>query len=307
MNTINPTDAKPGEVFEGTVDGERLVLFRRSGVDSYPWESPDRLHDHADVSDLVRLVPARPLDEAEFLDLYVDVIAETSGLERVVLWSHRVWAKKIVERLNANGWVPGGDLNAVITEGIQQKKRAIKAEHERDEWERKYLDTDEELYHARRKRDEWKSRVGAFEARLNDPHSQTNQDAAAWRRIAGHPALRKDLLPEADHTYAGGVFERITQLAETAEARTAPAVTRKDVEKAVRRGHNMLNAEVGVVNEMCDLLGVEDGQATDPVLDKAREYLTVMFDYEEPDSASPAEWKAATQMARHVLGQETKR
>ena len=49
---------------------------------------------------------------------------------------------------------------------------------------------------------------------------------------------------------------------------------------------------------------IEAERATDPVEEKAREYLTVMFDYEEPDSASPAEWKAATQMARHVLGQE---
>lgn len=51
-------------------------------------------------------------------------------------------------------------------------------------------------------------------------------------------------------------------------------VTREDVEKAVRRGHNMLNAEVGVVNEMCDLLGIEAGQATDPVEELAGQIET---------------------------------
>src|SRR5699024_3320929 len=125
----------------------------------------------------------------------------------------------------------------------QARERAEAAERERDEWR-------ERADHLRDERDEWESlyfkaafrgttpiaRAEAAEARLADPYSQANQDAAAWNRVAAHPALRMDLLPEADHTYAGGVFERIPWLAETAEAaeaRTAPAVTREDVDACV--------------------------------------------------------------------------
>lgn len=79
-------------------------------------------------------------------------------------------------------------------------------------------EADLKLARAERERDEWKARAEKAEAQLDDPYSQANQNAAAWEHIAAHPALRRDLLPEADHTYAGGVYERITQLAETAEA-----------------------------------------------------------------------------------------
>src|SRR5699024_9247735 len=84
--------------------------------------------------------------------------------------------------------------------------------------------------------DEWKARAEAAEARLADPYSQANQDAAAWDRVAAHPALRMDLLPDVEGSYADCVFERITWLAEVeeavtemkpavdAEARTTPAV-----------------------------------------------------------------------------------
>ncbi|GLB62684.1 hypothetical protein NCCP2495_05620 [Dietzia sp. NCCP-2495] len=159
---------------------------------------------------------------------------------------------------------------------------------------------------------EWKARAEAAEARLADPYSQTNQDAAAWKRIADHPALRMDLLPEADHTYAGRVFERITWLAETAEAVTemkpAPAVTREDVEGAIRAayfqrrfGYTSGDIEVST-DAVCDLFGVSTGQGTDPVLEKARELAQaggIDFDEQEPEGV-----EMLIGMARHVLGQE---
>src|SRR5699024_11103685 len=84
----------------------------------------------------------------------------------------------------------------------------------------------EALGDAERDRDEWKARAEAAEARLADPYSQANQDAAAWDRVAAHPALRMDLLPDVEGSYADRVFDRVTWLGEAAEAVTEmnPAV-----------------------------------------------------------------------------------
>ena len=86
-------------------------------------------------------------------------------------------------------------------------------------------------------RDEWKARAEAAERELADEYSEANQKAAAWDRIRAHPALRRNLLPDVEGSYADLVFERITWLAEVAETVTelqsAPAVSRDDIEKAV--------------------------------------------------------------------------
>ena len=91
---------------------------------------------------------------------------------------------------------------------------------------------------AERQRDEWKARAEAAERELADEYSEANQKAAAWDRIRAHPALRRNLLPDVEGSYADLVFERITWLAEVAETVTelqsAPAVTRDDIEKAIR-------------------------------------------------------------------------
>src|SRR5699024_1134023 len=84
----------------------------------------------------------------------------------------------------------------------------------------------EALRDAERDGDGAVARAEVAEARLADPYSQTNQDAAAWDRVAAHPALRMSLLPDVEGSYADCVFERITWLAEVAEAVTEmkPAV-----------------------------------------------------------------------------------
>ena len=145
----------------------------------------------------------------------------------------------IVDHLNANHPKSDTDRWRRAHEIVEQERDQARQAH-REAW--KHLDAAaDRVVHeqtraedAERDRDEWRSRAEAAEARLADPYSQVNQDAAAWKRVAAHPALRMYLLPEADHTYAGGVFERITWLAEAAEARTAPTVTRDDIEKAIR-------------------------------------------------------------------------
>ena len=153
-------------------------------------------------------------------------------------------------------------------------------------------------------------RAEAAESELADEYSEANQKAAAWDRVAAHPALKMDLLPEADHTYAGGVFERITWLAEAAEDRTAPAVSRADVAEALSR---CLNPEMwnvtfpSVVNEVCDLFCVEAGQAVDPVETKARELHEVaqgdgpFIVWEALNDPERARYR---RMAAHILEQE---
>lgn len=106
-----------------------------------------------------------------------------------------------------------------------------------------------------------------------------------------------------------------------AEARTA--VTREDVTQAVRRGHNMFNAEVGVVNEMCDLFGIEAEQAEDPVEELAEQIESATRDAirqvcddlaDVAPSLDPLAVEqameitaASRKVAAHVLGQEAKR
>lgn len=65
--------------------------------------------------------------------------------------------------------------------------------------------------------DQLVSRAEKAESKLADLYSETNQAASAWHRVSSHPALRTDLLPESDHTYAGSVYDRITQIMEVAE------------------------------------------------------------------------------------------
>ena len=91
--------------------------------------------------------------------------------------------------------------------------------------------------------------------------------------------------------------------AEAAESRATPAVSRADVAEALARCINPEEWNVtfpALVNEMCDLFGVEAEQAVDPVEKKARELYRVAT----PD----ARWETVAdeyrRIAAHVLGQE---
>lgn len=200
----------------------------------------------------------------------------------------------------------GVDWKVMYTQARSERDAAVyaydKAERERDEWKQEHDllvvhgSVRGDTYAAMvRDRDDWRdkaysasegmrkavARAEAAEARLADPYSQTNQDAAAWNRVAAHPALSMDLLPEADHTYAGGVLERITWLAEAAEARTSPAVTRADINKAIRDTLPISDPDGmwaatahAQTQEVCALLGIEAEQAADPVEELAGQIET---------------------------------
>ena len=119
------------------------------------------------------------------------------------------------------------------------------AREERDEWEEKYLDTDEALHRA---------------------------------RASLHEACKVAQSYKVDSYQA-------TERAEAAEARTAPAVSRADVAEALSRCINpeMWNVTFpSVVSEVCDLFGIEAEQAADPLLDKAQEFAA-LADWELTD------------------------
>ena len=165
----------------------------------------------------------RPIDEAEFLDLYIDVIAETSGLERRALWSHRVWAKKIVERLNANGGVPASRGDAALADHLGRQAVAIDelqldleaAEADRDRWRRAHEIVERERDQAR---EQWKK----WEHKANE----AEREVSTWRTST--ESAHSDFL-QAAHERDEAVARAVV-----AEARTAPAVTRDDIEKAIR-------------------------------------------------------------------------
>ena len=133
-----------------------------------------------------------------------------------------------------------------IEDERDELKKHLKATEEVLDIERKqHEETGDNLVQANQRwlaaiveRDEWKARAEAAERELADEYSEANQKAAAWDRIRAHPALRRNLLPDVEGSYADLVFERVTWLAEVAETVTelqsAPAVSRDDIEKAIR-------------------------------------------------------------------------
>ena len=121
------------------------------------------------------------------------------------------------------------ERDAAVARAEQAEARVRLANQQSVEWEG-------EAERLLCERDEWKARAEAAERELADEYSEANQKAAAWDRIRAHPALRRNLLPDVEGSYADLVFERITWLAEVAETVTelqsAPAVSRAEIEQA---------------------------------------------------------------------------
>ena len=136
-----------------------------------------------------------------------------------------------------------------------------------------------------RERDMWRDRYRALQ-------SEYARQSQAWSE---QRAYYEDRLARA---------ETAKREREAAEARTAPAVSRADVAEALSRCINpeMWNVTFpSVVNEVCDLFGVEAEQAVDPLLDKAQEFAA-LADWELTDR----EAELLHTVAAHVLGQEVK-
>ena len=138
---------------------------------------------------------------------------------------------EVVAHLNAHhpkpqpydqGGVRGADslLYRAERERDAAVARAEQSERKRAELRRELVAKEDEAisecHRAYRERDEWKARAEAAERELADEYSETNQKAAAWDHIRAHPALRRNLLPDVEGSYADLVFERITRLVEAA-------------------------------------------------------------------------------------------
>src|SRR5699024_2146710 len=77
------------------------------------------------------------------------------------------------------------ERDAVVARAEHRRAAAVaRADQLRDERDDALSAGLEALGDAERDRDEWKARAEAAEARLADPYSQANQDAAAWDRVA---------------------------------------------------------------------------------------------------------------------------
>ena len=136
------------------------------------------------------------------------------------------------------------------------------------------------------------------------------RDAAVAR--AGKAERERDEAVEACALFQRAMH-KWRERAEQAEARTAPAVTRADIEECVygsRRAGRECDEQGFVpvhvqeaVGQLCDLFGVEAEQAIDPVEEKARSEADRRYSG-EPNHAFI---EGAVWAARHVLGQEATR
>lgn len=291
VNTINPAECKPGEVYEGTVHGvERTVLIRRDACDSYPWESLGEVLDHEDVSSLVRLVPAREVtrndlpDHGAILDAFVHWNTDPGPVI-----SHALDA--VVARLNANGGLPASCEDAALAGRLERQAATIselqgsflRVERDAARWRRAHAIVEQERDTAREALDR---------ACLQRNQARTERDR--WK------AATKRALEHRDEWKAR---------AEAAVARTAPVVTRKDVEKAV--GRHIDPERWGVTfprlaNEVCDLFGVE-AEPADPVEQKAVELYEAAYPFEGARTwaeVTHIEHETFRRLAAHVLGQE---
>lgn len=200
----------------------------------------------------------------------------------------------VVAHLNANGGVPASREDAALADHLGRQAVAIDelqldleaAEADRDRWRRAHEIVERERDQAR---EQWKK----WEHKANE----AEREVSTWRTST--ESAHSDFL-QAAHDRDEAVVR-----AEAAEARAVPAVSRADVAEALSRCINpeMWNVTFpSVVSEVCDLFGIEAGQATDPLLDKAQEFAA-LADWELTDR----EAELLHTVARHVLGQEAKR
>lgn len=174
----------------------------------------------------------------------------------------------VVDRLNEHYPKPSGDRNAVVKEAIRQKRRAIEAERERDEWEEKYLDADKALHEARESADKW---FGEWQ-KITPAHAVTREEVEACvygSRRAGRECDGQGFVP----VHVREAVEQLCHLFGIRAERTADPVEEKAREL------------YGVANP---------GMSWDAVVRSAKQGNGV-------DGQVVREYRA---IARHVLGQK---
>lgn len=163
--TIDPKDAKPGEVYELTCYESRWVGSRNNPGNLRPWQfvNPNAaggLYAYdADVSDLVRLVPARPVTRDD-----LPSVAEAQGalMKRGVFLDPEESGEAldaVVDHLNANGGVPAVSGKSRCEDAAQSAAEVDRLTRERDSWEWTAKVSVGEINELREERDEARAEV----------------------------------------------------------------------------------------------------------------------------------------------------
>lgn len=217
--------------------------------------------------------------------------------------------------------------DALLSEALAQRDAAEGREAQRAEQVEKYRDR---LREVRRARDEAVEASALFQRDANQWRAELSRVAREMaRRVA---AVREDYR-DASSQHDWLTLERDDARrdrdewhvrAKAAEARTAPAVTRDEVEAALAQGHRMAFGTPVVsieeaVEAVCGLFGVDAVQAPDPVEERADELAREFWKMLEPDDGPWIGYEDAhgegghprvlivDRIARHLAEQESKR
>lgn len=328
---VTPERVPAGEVWAVELVGESgMWVAVRSARVGLPWSAVSPVGgstarvDDADVRLRHRLAPACPITRDD-LPSIPDVFGEVAdGNELNGAGKYR---EAVIERLNANGGAPvsmGRSVNNMLRETLANVER------DRDRWRRAHGIVEAERDQAREERDTEKA------ARRE---AWKHLDAAA-DRVVHEQTRAEDAERERDEWKAGGqewelLAKQERARAEAAEARTAPAVSRTDVEKAITVGvrgttdGDLIDPDTSIpsgecvrlaIDAVCRLFGVEAEATPDPVeelaghidravheaLAKTIDMIAVEFGVQAPmhvEDFLPEAWdEYRYDLARHVLG-----
>lgn len=224
--------------------------------------------------------------------------AEAAGAEMTAAYAARDAAKRRCDELRS--LIVGQSVNVDV-----YREKVREAERQRDDAHTAYEK-------AARERDE---------AVARSEHAE--QLIPAYAMLDIWVALGRDSIHFDDWYDEHGYAEAWAELtAAVREARTAPAVTRDDIDRALINvtsnamnyptPSQMLGKDSGplrkkCVDAVCDLLGIEAEQVVDPVEEKAEELMRVLAPETEDRTwgilTEPAR-EDFRRLARHVLGQE---
>ena len=331
--SINPKDARPGEYYLATYKGERTVWERQHSAVALKWESFKYVADDDDLSDLVHLVPSRPVTRND-LPSALRMESVCGPLESDdVTWRDAL--DMVVSHMNADGGIPEGtDWRSMWVQAVRERDEARDAlDRAQSDWRtatRTGMEMEDRAEKAERQRDEWQERAENAEFWWS-----------RWKDAAQAPQVSWEDIEKV----VGGVFDRagrgrwpgrgpITGAVWSLLHPTDPAVlvireseiAAVEAERAKDEAWYADGALVAWIGESAEEVRGQhatarrnfihreavaraiEAEATDPVEAKAEELYAVMCPEAEgylPWEESGVEVKdAARELARHVLDRE---
>lgn len=323
-NDLPSEDDFQWEMFEsrfGQFDGYRspakqhdLYTVFKSGIQYGQSRDLDHLNAHHPKPEQT-MVPARPVSPEERGELWARIRDELRGVyssttdqdHRKLDLAASASADTAVEYLNDRGGL-----------GIDAREPLERALRERDEALRKKGEAFDRAVRAERERDAAVARAEAAEREASeaskeycDLYDQTVRDISRRRYEFEQASIEQiaAVLEESDRDHGGGATfkEMAGDVVASLGYRQTDAVSRADVEKALGR---QLNGEVWdvtfpkVVDEMCDLFGVEAEQAVDPIEDAAVAAFKAAWHRADEEGDEGNRVRRGIRAARDVLGQE---